>query len=160
MRRTRPNSSADPGRGTSPAGWSAPATRCLAVAVAFLGVAGGSACGPSCDTSSQNNPEETYSGGTVTAGVYSSSPWQSGYLPFPGGKRYAFEHRLGAVPAEVNVYFAFDASPSEESPCAGNTCVFAVDGAFIHLRNDTCAEFWVRVTASGRLGAPADAGAE
>jgi hypothetical protein len=119
------------------------------------------ACGSSCHTSPEDNPEETFTGGTVAAGVYTSSPWQSGYLPYPGGKRYAFEHQLGAVPAAVQVYFAFNPAPTEESPCAGNSCVFSVDDKFIHLRNDTCAEFWVRVAAWGATAAePADAGAE
>lgn len=117
-----------------------------------LGITGATGCfdAATCDRSPEANPPQRYTGGTTVGGVYQSSPWTTNYLDFPGGKRYDFVHGLGAVPAEVKVYYAFGPDPGTGgvTECGSNTCIFMPDDQVIHLRNDTCTEFWIRVLAS------------
>jgi len=138
---------------------------CAAVAIgACVIVIGSPACGPTCDTTNQNNPEEPYEGGTVIGGAdpyYVSSDWQKGLLHFPGGKRYRLVHHLGFVPLEVSVYVSFADRDQPLTECAGNTCVIeAVRDDAIIVKNDTCSEFWIRVVASGGFPGPSDAGSD
>jgi hypothetical protein len=124
--------------------------RCAApLAIAVAGFVLG--CGAACDTSDDGNVPERYTGGTSTAGVYESSPWKSGLLPFPGGKQYQLEHHLGFTPSIVQIFLAFSPEREELAPCSGNSClVRCVDDEMIWIKNDTCAEFWVRVSTAGR----------
>ena len=75
-------------------------------------------------------------------------------------------HGLGHEPLDVHVYLAFSAAGVGDgeqtdtmAPSAGNSSeIELVNDEIIRIKNDTCSEFWVRVTASGR--APdGDAGA-
>jgi hypothetical protein len=119
----------------------------IAVAGSVLG------CGAACDTSDDGNIPERYTGGTSALGVYESSPWKSGLLPFPGGKQYQLEHRLGFTPSTVQILLSFSSGGDDLtlSPCAGNSClVRCVDDEIIWIKNDTCADFWVRVSTAGR----------
>ena len=109
---------------------------------------GGCLSGAACDTTDNGNPEEAYGGGSTANGVYQSSPWNQGYLDFPGGHRYAFVHGLGQAPASVDVYLAFQPDPDRAAPCAGNSCLISADDTLVHVKNDTCSEFWVRVVAT------------
>ena len=121
----------------------------LLVALAFAGM--GTGCGAACDTSDDNNAPERYSGGTVTGDSYESSPWRSGLLPFPGGKQYQVEHHLGFTPSSVDIFIGFGPDDQQVSPCSGNTCLIrCVDDQIVWIRNDTCADFWVRVATAGR----------
>ncbi len=108
-------------------------------------------CGAACDTSDEGNLPERYTGGMTAGDVYESSPWKSGLLPYPGGKQYQLEHHLGFTPSIVQVLLAFSPEKEELSLCAGNSClVRCVDDEMIWIKNDTCAEFWVRVSTAGR----------
>ena len=50
----------------------------------------------------------------------------------------------------MKVEFAFGPTAQEVSDCSGNACVkHCVDSNIIWVRNDTCSQFWIRVTASG-----------
>ena len=123
----------------------------LAAALGALGFCALSAsgCSAACDPSAEANTPEVFSGGLTQEGGYETGPWSGPHLPFPGGKRWKLEHHLGFAPRNVSVYLAFGADNTELAPCAGNTCVFCVDAQYVWLRNDTCSEFWVRVTAEG-----------
>jgi hypothetical protein len=121
------------------------------LALAALVAVAASGCGAACDTSDDGNVPERYTGGTSQNGVYESSLLKSGLLPFPGGKQYQLVHRLGFTPATVQVLLSFGPNGDELSPCAGNSClVRCMDDEMIWIKNDTCAEFWVRVATSGR----------
>lgn len=115
--------------------------------------------GAACDTSDDGNPPITYKGGFTTGdGLYYSSPWNENWLHFPGGQRYDLFHNLGFQPQEVGILLSFsehglgnDGQGSSAAPSAGNSSVVQlVDGEKIRIKNDTCSDFWVRVTAWGR----------
>jgi hypothetical protein len=127
----------------------------LFAAAALASLAG---CSPAaCDTSDGANPADRYTGGTVSNGVYQSSSWHAGLLPFPGGKRYDLVHGLGFEPMQVQVWLSFsangtgaDAETDTAAPSAGNSGeIQLVNDEVIRIKNDSCADFWVRVTASG-----------
>ena len=138
---------------------------------AALGVAG---CGDPCNASV--GAPEVYAAGTVHcegAGigcVYETSGWHGPLLHFPGGKRYELLHHLGHEPAEVTLMIAFSGEGTAVSepgnalaPSAGNSAeLVRIDDKVIVIQNSTCAEFWVRVTASGTSATPAatDAGVD
>jgi hypothetical protein len=108
-------------------------------------------CGGACDTSDDANPPSRYTAGTATADVYESSSWKAGLLPFSGGKQYQLVHHLGFTPAQVEIFLAFSSDGERAAPCAGNSCVIrCVDDEMIWVENDTCADFWVRVTTTGK----------
>jgi hypothetical protein len=134
MRKTPPSSSAE----------------LLVVLVALAVASVGTGCGAACDTSDENNAPERYTGGTVAYGGYESSPWGSGLLPFPGRKQYQLEHRLGFTPSGVEIFIGFGPDDKWAAPCSGNSCLVCVDDQIIWIKNDTCADFWVRVVSSGR----------
>ncbi len=128
----------------------AAATLLVALSAAVLAIAC-SGCGGACDTSDDANPPTRYAGGTATGDIYESSPWKSGLLPFSGGKQYELEHHLGFTPAVVQIYIAFGSDGERVATCAGNSCLTrAVDDQVVWIKNDTCADFWVRVVAFGR----------
>jgi hypothetical protein len=121
--------------------------------LSFAAVAAASClgCGAACDTSDEANPPDRYVAGTTTDGTYESSPWKSGFLPYPGAKQYQLVHHLGFTPAQVEIFLAFSGDGERVAPCAGNSClVRCVDDELIWLKNDTCAEFFIRVVATGK----------
>lgn len=131
--------------------------------------AGCSALSGACDRSDDGNPPDPYYDGSTADGFYMSSDWTGSLLPFTGGKRYAFHHDLGCTPAMVNCYVSFSAEGIENGSIAhpaGNMCVIQdINDGFILVKNDTCAEMYVMVTAAGCVprgdaGAIADAGGD
>lgn len=169
----RPSSSGDPRpRGAALASIAALATL---VGAASFGAAA-PACSPPCDSSDDGNPPDRYTAGIVACDAagcaYETSPWHGELLHFPGGKRYDLVHGLGHEPLDVQVYLSFSpngVASGEQADSvalsAGNSSVIQlVNDQVIRVKNDTCSEFWVRVTASGRApdgdaGATPDAGA-
>ena len=133
----------------------------LALASALL-LTPTASCGPPCETANDDPVRVTE--GTVDASgtVYESSTWAGPYLHFPGGRRYQLEHHLGRAPTMVTTYLSFDQEPmpgGNASESAGNQAVIErVDDEIIQVRNDTCAEFWLRVTAIAAPQAAGDAG--
>ncbi len=137
--------------------------------LAAVGI-GCAALGP-CDTSDVGNPAQKYVEGTVEGGVYMSSPWTGPLLAFPGGKRYELVHGLGCTPRDVQVWVSFSESGTEGStiaPSAGNMSeVQRIDSEKIILKNDSCTDMFVLVTASascsqdgGTTNDAAEAGAD
>lgn len=118
-----------------------------------------------CDTSDDANPPVVYKGGTTTEdGLYYSSPWDAAWLHFPGGQRYDLAHDLGFQPQHFDIYLSFsengvgkDGQGATVALSAGNSSLVQhIDENIIRIKNDTCSEFWVRVTASGRPSGKTD----
>lgn len=129
------------------------------MALGFAMATSGCIAAAACDTSDDGNPPDAYKGGTTTEeGLYYSSPWNSGWLHFPGGKRYDLVHNLGFEPQEIGIFLSFsenglgnDGQGATIAPSAGNSSlVQLIDAEKIRIKNDTCSEFWVRLTASGK----------
>ncbi len=111
-----------------------------------------------CDRTAEGNPVIRYTEGEAKDGVYMSSPWEGDLLYFPGGTHYALEHKLGSTPRWITSYLAFDRSPASHAglaEAAGNQVVILdVDDTTVTLANDSCADYWLLVTA-GMSAAPA-----
>jgi hypothetical protein len=154
-----------------------PAVRRVFAAIAALSVAlAGVGCSPACDPDDETNPPERYEGGTTVNGYYFSSSAHEHLLHLPGGKRYDVFHGLGFEPIQVQLYWSFaetgvgtDAQGSDKSSlalAAGNSALIQLKNeAYIRVKNDSCAEFWLLVVASGDPratdgGGTADAGSD
>lgn len=131
--------------------------RAVALVLGFTAsslVYGCSALGP-CDRSDDGNPPDPYYDGTTVEGFYMSSEWTGPFLPFPGGKRYRFFHGLGATPMEMACWTSFNSTGIENgsiAPPAGNMCVVQeINDEYIQIKNDTCSEMYVMVTAEAPL---------
>lgn len=92
--------------------------------------------------------------------IYQSNEVDGEMLHFPEGRRYDLVHGLASTPAIVIPYVSFretldpDGDPNDKtkpnnlSVSAGNqTVIEGWDDKVIHVRNDTCAEFYLRVVA-------------
>jgi hypothetical protein len=111
--------------------------------------------------------------------IYQSTSVDGELLHFPEGRTYDFVHGLGSRPIGFDVYLSFrerldpDGDPSDEtepnnlSLAAGNQAVIEEwNDEIIRVRNDTCAEVYIRFVAYadpdaasefiGTAGAPAD----
>lgn len=143
----------------------------IAVALTLALGLGASSCSSPCDSSDDGNPPDLFTAGSVACAGntcrYETSSWHGELLHFPGGKRYDLEHHLGVEPTDVHVYLAFtpdgvgrDEQSAAVAPSAGSSSVIQlVNDRVIRVKNDTCAEFWVRVTAEAEVGsAVVDAG--
>jgi len=136
------------------------------VLVAALGALGASGCG-TCDTGGQQPIE--YNGGNSSpeTGYYETSLPFAEYLHFPAGRRYDLMHRLGAAPGDISGFLSFERVPGEASgddntgnfaQAAGNQLVIeCIDEERVRVRNDTCAEGYLRVVlkADGASSPPA-----
>lgn len=135
----------------------------VAAAGAFASSVVTVACGNQCE----RNPDEpavlytegrTLNPGTPFA-AYDSSPGDGPYLPFPPGRTYRFTHGLGGTPTAWEADIAFSPSPVATTDggrtrggaarCAGNQCTLErKTPTVLELRNDTCSDVYIRVTAS------------
>jgi hypothetical protein len=88
-----------------------------------------------------------------------STLWTGPYLPFPPGKRYKLKHKLGCAPRDIDCFLSFAERGMPDNSiaaAAGNMClVQQVTDTEIVIKNDTCSEMFVLVTAQ----APADCAA-
>jgi hypothetical protein len=113
-----------------------------------------------CDT--QGAAPLEYLDGTVSTDgrLYESTPVDGDMLHFPPGRIYDLVHGLGVRPASVHGYVSlaprlesegdpYDAQrPNNVTESAGNQLVIERwDEQVIRVRNDTCAEWYVRVVA-------------
>lgn len=131
-------------------------------------LSGGSAATLGCSDCSVSGQEPiAYDGGTVnpTRTVFESGAPNDEMLYFPQGRVYRFEHGLSAIPYDVQVFLSFrdqlipedeatdedntnKTKPNNVGENAGNQAVIEVwDDKVIQIRNDTCAEFYMRVVA-------------
>ena len=113
-----------------------------------------------CDRTAEGNPTVRYTEGTAEGGVYMSSPWDGELLYFPGGMRYALEHKLGATPRWIGSYLSFSRDGTRDggalATATGNqVVVVGVDATAVTLANDSCVDYWLLVTAgTGEQAAP------
>lgn len=132
-------------------------------ALVWAGALAASSCSPPCSSADTDPVRVTERSPTSTDTVYESTPWDGTYLHFPGGRRYQLEHGLGVRPHVVVTYLAFYEKPlpgGNVAESAGNQAVIeVVDDEIIQVRNDTCAEFWLRVVAMTGDATASDAGA-
>lgn len=116
------------------------------------------AAGPGCQDCDTSGVEVKFSQGTTSADRthYESSPVDGEWLHFPPGRRYQLRHNLREGFLTVQSYVAFPddrdsgKSPTSYAEAAGNQVVFETEDVppdVIQVRNDTCAEFFVRVVA-------------
>jgi len=86
-------------------------------------------------------------GGKLPADVSGPVPT---FSYFPANRIITFHVGLAAYPTTITPYLSF--SPDGDAtvaPCAGNQCLIRKRNKdVIVLRNDTCSEFWVWLTAS------------
>jgi hypothetical protein len=123
----------------------------LALAIAAASSFAHLGCNASCDTDPNQNPPQVYTAGTHSGEVYETSPSTGALLSFPGGKQYFLVHNLGFTPTFPQIFVGFDANGDDLAPCAGNTCVVpCVNSEIIWIRNDTCADFLLRVVTTAR----------
>ncbi len=127
---------------------------------------------PTCDTDG-GTPLEYREGLTNAAGTYyETGASDQPFLYFPGGRRYRFRHGLRGVPSTFEARLAFSPCPfsdeidvpGEQPKCkpvtadsegpgaaetAGNQVLFEkISDTVVEVRNDTCAEFYLRVWAT------------
>jgi len=123
----------------------------LAVCAVLLGLSG---CG-SCKTRGQE-PIEYRGGHTIPPDnlVYETSAPFGEYLHFPAGRTYDLMHELAATPYLVASYIAFnrvieqddDGNTGNYAESAGNQVVVECqDEERVRVRNDTCADMYLRV---------------
>ncbi len=134
------------------AGFSTAARLVPCAVLVALGTLLGGGCAHDCRASQVDAVE--YTEGTVNPSgtVYVTSDWNEGWLHFPAGRRYKLVHGLGQTPHTVNTYLSFSESPlssgNNASESAGNQAVIeGVTDEAVTIRNDSCAEFWLRLTA-------------
>jgi hypothetical protein len=115
-----------------------------------------------------------YRGGNTSANgeYYETNSLDEPFLHFPTGRTYDLVHGLGAPPASFHAYLAFSECPLSKSvrnpggspSCepvdaesggggfaegSGNEAIFEVrSDEVLTIRNDTCAEFYLRVVAT------------
>jgi hypothetical protein len=140
----------------------------LAAAGVFTSSVVAVGCGTQCDRN-PDDPPVLYTEGTTTnpgtpSAFYETSPQEGPYLPFPPGRTYRFTHGLGGPPRHWEADIAFNPSPVATTDggrarggtarCAGNQCTLErTTDTVLEIRNDTCSDVWLRVTASHpRLG--------
>ena len=127
--------------------------RTLACLTAILALSA-TGCG-TCDTGGQQPIE--FNGGkpNPAEGFYETSKPFEEYLHFPAGRRFDLMHGLGAAPYSVQGFLSFERVPGEGSG-DDNTCNFAAAAGTqlvteciyeerVRVRNDTCAEGYLRV---------------
>jgi hypothetical protein len=110
-----------------------------------------------CDVSPESNPPADFRGGRlVTTGdgaqVYETSEPDGAHLNFSAGTQYRIFHQLGARPMLVQPWVSFSATGvkgGNEAPPAGNMLeILDVNDQFIHVRNDSCGDYWLRIVAA------------
>lgn len=127
----------------------------------------GLACS-SCDPSGR--PPLRYTGGhsSPERGFYETNTLEEDMLHFPPGRVYELEHGLGTSSLLFLPYISFTkqivkvsgptGAPSNIALASGNEVVIeGWDEQIVRVRNDTCAEFYLRVVVTSGSAAP-DAG--
>jgi len=86
----------------------------------------------------------------ATAGTYLSAPPWGPRDRFPAKTTLHFKHELGFTPESMQSFVSFTKEGSNVSENTGNQGAWVcVDDEKFVLRNDTCQDFYVFVSASG-----------
>lgn len=88
-------------------------------------------------TDGHTNAERTF---------YQSSTPDEPPLRFPAARTFRIEHGLRETPVDVNVYLSFKID-SKQSLAAGDEALLAIADDHIDVENNTCADFFLRLTA-------------
>jgi hypothetical protein len=143
-------------RSTTTLGLSAVGFSALLVAIGSLGCDVVTSVGPqSCDRDPEDNPPTDYRGGSAEGGIYMSSDWDGELVQFQGGAQIRFFHGLGAEPRSWAAYVSFERYGADGSmaPAAGNQAeLVAIDDQSLTLRNSSCADYFLLVTATAHVG--------
>lgn len=129
------------------------------------------ACSASdCRVGYSSNPLVTFQGGDryaadgtpIVEGVeaepfyYETSAPDAQHLPFGGGARYCIRHDLGRRPFLIEPWVSFKPTGTNggnEAKPAGNMLeILHVNQCAIIVRNDSCGEYSLRLTASDPVG--------
>jgi hypothetical protein len=153
-------------RPTPCAGSSRAAARTIAaLAPALFGAWAAGACSASdCRVGSDANPIVPFRGGVQYAAdgappgegrpahYYETSGADGEHLDFSGGARFCIYHGLGRRPFRVEPWVSFSRygiSQGNEAKAAGNMLeILHVDACVIIVRNDSCGDYYLRMTAS------------
>jgi hypothetical protein len=136
----------------------------LGASLAAIFLTGGTsatvACSP-CSVGGQDAVEFTSGKVNESRTVYQTGGPGDEMLHFPEGRTYKLVHNLGVTPVSVDLYLSFrerltskggkndDTQPNNVSPTAGNQAVIEDwNDEFIQVRNDTCAEFYLRAVVT------------
>jgi len=139
--------------------------RALVAAIAIATALAAPGCGPSCQPG-----ERVVADGIrdVTGPVrsFETSAAEGPLLPFEGGTMLRIRHGLGLKPKIVQVTLSFTERPLEAykggySQAAGNQAiVLRNDEEEVAVKNDSCANYYIRVVVVGfpddDAGTPAD----
>jgi hypothetical protein len=118
-------------------------------------------CGINCDRSPDEPPVE-YRGGVTENGTYRSAKdgLRGPFLQFSPGRTYRLFHDLGGIPAVVDTRLAFsegcgnqERGVERSAEAAGNQVSLEqpTSPEYIDLRNDSCSDVCLYVTASGPI---------
>ncbi|MBW2461463.1 MAG: hypothetical protein JRH11_07440 [Deltaproteobacteria bacterium] len=121
----------------------------LALVLIFLGTPGLGGC-------DANLPPQVIEVGPAdyppSAGTTNDDSWQSvgwlgdPWLRYSGQATLIMEHELGREPSSVLVYLSFEEDGSGAALTAGDTArIVSVDDSFVTIRNDTNADFFLRL---------------
>lgn len=136
--------------------------RVLVLAAALVVAAAAPGCGPSCHPSERIVAEGIRDLEGPIRTFETSGP-EGPLLPFEGGTMLRIRHGLGVVPKNVHVTLSFTERPLEaykggSSQAAGNQAItLRQDVEEVAVKNDSCANYYVRVVIVGYT--PDDAGA-
>lgn len=134
------------------------AVRSLTFGLFVAALSGGcktSTCDVDAATVSVRSVKDDSDPGAIISGVtvgntYESGPIDGPWVDFPPNRTLVFHHGFGVKPFQIVPYVSFDSSGSS-APSAGNSSIFVgSDCETITMKNDTCSEFWIRVTAISR----------
>ncbi len=107
----------------------------------------------------RDTPAIEYGGGQTENGVYMSSDWKGPLLQFNGGETYLLRHHLEGKPRWWQLYLSFDESGAQDggelAPASGNQAVVTdIDEATLTVKNDSCVNYYLVVTAGTGLDEP------
>lgn len=137
-------------------------------AASFLALVGAGAvmttgCDSSpCNTDPDANPAVDFHGGEVEGSgdgmVYETSPPDGSHLNFSAGTRYKIYHQLSGRPQIVQPWVSFSSNGTttgNEAVPAGNMVeILEVNDQFVHLQNNSCADYWLRLVAAAPSKVP------
>jgi hypothetical protein len=106
-----------------------------------------------CGDDLDDEPAALYTEGTTDDGSYISSAWDAQQmLDFPPGLAIQLVHGLGTVPTSWGAYIATERKGDGAAIVlsTGEVELIQIDEQTITVRNSTCADLFLLVTAEGR----------
>lgn len=110
--------------------------------------------GSPCDTDPDKNPPVAFRGGRLDAEqrVYETSSASGQHLNFSSGAQFKIYHQLGGCPRLVQPWVSFSSTGTRDGnealPSGNMLEVIEVTDEYVWVRNDGCADFWLRLVAA------------